>query len=81
MGLKKLIKQALSDKILPDFLALKLEELREKRNPLVHMQDDELGYYWKKALSQDTTAEVLLEQDAKDAILLTFEIINRRPFS
>ena len=80
IGFKKLLGYVITDKILPEFVTLKLEGLRKKRNPLVHMAEDPLGYYWKKALELNCKVEDLLEQDAKDAILLTFEIINRRPF-
>ena len=80
-GFKRLIKHVLADTILPDFLISKLEELRVKRNPLVHMTDDPLACYWRRALSQSTTAEKLLEQDAKESFLLTFEIFNGIPFA
>ena len=80
LGFKSLIKHALSDGILPDFVASKLDELRKKRNPLVHAQEEILGSYMPRALALNATPEEILEQDAKDAILLTFEILNRRPF-
>ena len=79
LGFKRLIDRALQDNILPDFLALKLDELRRKRNPLVHMQDDILSYV-RRASDLNITPEKLLEQDAEEAILLMFEILNRHPF-
>ena len=80
MGFKRLIKHALEDRILPDFIISKLDELRSKRNPLVHPQEEVLGSYAPRASALNVTPEELLEQDAKEAILLTFEILNRRPF-
>ncbi len=79
-GFKRLIEHILADRMLPDFLAQKLDELRGKRNPLVHTEHDMLGSYMRRALALNTTPEELLEQDAKEAILLTFEILNRCPF-
>jgi len=80
MSFKKFIEYALADNTLPDFLISKLDELRKKRNPLVHPSKDALDSYIPKALPLNTTPEELLEQDAKDAILLTFEVLHRRPF-
>ncbi len=79
LGFKRLIDRVLKDSVLPDFLALKLDELRRKRNPLVHMQDDILGSV-RRASELNITPEELLEQDAEEATLLTFEILNRHPF-
>ena len=80
MGFKRLIKHALEDRILPDFIISKLDELRSKRNPLVHPQEEVLGSYAPRALALNVTPEELLEQDAKEAVLVTFEILNRHPF-
>jgi len=81
MSFKNLIKKVMDDKILPDFLASKLDELRIKRNPLVHMSDDHLGYYFRKSGEKKKNPEEILEQDAKEAFLLTFEIFNGIPFA
>lgn len=78
---QQLIEQTLADQVLPEFLTLKLNELRRNRNPLVHMSHDTMGFYARRAIKENTSPEELLEQDAKDAILLTFEILNRLPFS
>jgi len=79
-GFKRLTQRVLADGILPDFLAQKLDDLRKKRNPLVHTEHDMLGSHMHRALALNITPEELLEQEATDAFLLTFEILNRRPF-
>ena len=79
-GFKRLIQRALTDGILPYFLAQKLDDLRKKRNPLVHTEHDALESHMRRALTLNITPEELLEQEAMDAFMLTFEILNRRPF-
>ena len=81
ISFKNLINKIIDDKILPDFLASKLNNLRIKRNPLVHMSDDPLGYYFRKSGEKKKNPDEILEQDAKETFLLTFEIFNGIPFA
>jgi hypothetical protein len=80
LGFKRLIQRALADRVLPEFLAQKLDDLRKRRNPLVHTEPDALGSHIRKAVELNITSEELLEQEATDAFMLTFEILNRCPF-
>jgi hypothetical protein len=84
LGFKALIEHTLTDGILPEFVVSKLEDLRKKRNPLVHFKDyfqrDSKDSLLFQSAKMGTTPDELLEQQAKDAILVTFEILNRYPF-
>jgi hypothetical protein len=83
-GFQKLIEHTLADKVLPEFVVNKLEDLRQKRNPLVHFTDyfqrDPKKSLVLQSVEMNTTPDRILEQQAKDAILVTFEIFNRSPF-
>ena len=81
LSFKNRIKKVMDDKVLPDYLSNKLNELRIKRNPLIHMSKDAFGYYFRKSGEKKKNPEEILEQDAKEAFLLTFEILNGIPFA
>ena len=84
LGFKELLEHTLTDGILPEFIVSKLDDLRQKRNPLVHFRDyfqrDPNKSLVLQSVKMNITPDKLLEQQAKDAILVTFEILNRHPF-
>lgn len=79
LSLNKIIKKFKGKSVIPDYFLDKVDTLRLKRNPFVHLRDvmdkDNL-FSRSRMLTQD--AQDVLEKDAKDAISLMFESIRIR---
>ncbi len=78
---KNLTEQALIDGIIHEpFIVAQLEELRKRRNPLVHASEKPLGTYDNRALKSGIKQELLLQKDAEEAMQLTFDLLKRYKF-
>jgi len=77
--LDKFIKEFKGTGFLPDFLIGKIDKIRLKRNPFVHhrmpLQKDTLQ---ARAFNLGIHSDKLLQNDAKDAIDVMFEMVQRR---
>lgn len=77
--LDQFIKEFMGTDFLPDLLLEKIDRIRLKRNPFVHfripLQKDTL---MERALMDGIHPDKLLEQDAKDAIDVMFDMVQRR---
>lgn len=77
--LNKILKKFKGNSGIPDFFIEKVDALRLKRNPLVHLRDalDKDNLYSRSSM-KDRNVEHTLEKDAKDSISLMFESLRIR---
>lgn len=72
--LSKILKKFKGKTAIPDYYIDKVDELRMKRNPFVHLRNvmDKDNLFSRSSMNKKN-AETTLEKDAKDAISLMFE--------
>ncbi len=77
--LDKFVKEFKGTDFLPDFILEKIDNIRLKRNPFVHhrmpLQKDTL---MARAFSSKIHPDKLLHNDAKDALEVMFDMVQRR---
>lgn len=66
---------------IPDYFIDKVDELRMKRNPFVHLRNVlDKDNLFSRSISKNRDTEATLEKDAKDAISLMFESLRIKVF-
>lgn len=77
--LNNILKKFKGNSAIPDYFIDKVDELRLKRNPFVHLREimDENNLY-SRSTKHNKNSESILEKDAKEAISLMFESLRIR---
>lgn len=81
-GFKRLMKEAVKERIISAEEHDAFERIRQRRNPVVHYRDpmnqENIMY---RAMREDTTIRQVLEDDARTALYTIFNLLNRHPFA
>ena len=81
-GFKRLVDEAVKERIITSEEHAAFDRIRQRRNPVVHYRDpmnQESIIY--RAIREDTTIRQVLEDDAKTALSTIFNLLNRYPFA
>lgn len=80
-GLKAIVNHAKRNNIINEYLLIKIEELRKKRNPFVHLKPLDYEYnldkrFMTNIINSDKHRDIsdVMEQDAKEALSLMYTI-------